>query len=393
MSETLTFLKQKFSEYYRENTENIHAPKSLEKREFGFFVFKENIMVRHKSFMSEHKLKDFLAASTPSDIYYSSAYYETPEAPMSKKRVLGADLIFDIDSDHLARKCKNEHDYWTCRSCKNARIGKHPAFCPRCNGDSFKKETWLCEICLESAKAETIKLVEFLTSDFSFPQEDIKLCFSGQRGYHVSVDKDDIKQLDQAARKEIVDYISGTGLRIEQYGWRTMGHGKSRELIGPDLSDRIRKSKAEIIVKNKDFMLKNWNRKTNWRTIKNIDEKTFEKIIQHVIKNNRVTAVIDTVVTTDMHRLIRLPCSLHGKTGLMATEIEVNNLENFDPFMDAIAFKRGKIECYIKEAHQFRIEDKDFGPYTRENVMLPMAAAVFLMCKNLAKPKGNITLE
>ena len=40
----------------------------------------------------------------PSHIYYSSAYYQTPGAPtMDTKKSTGADLIFDLDADHLVR--------------------------------------------------------------------------------------------------------------------------------------------------------------------------------------------------------------------------------------------------------------------------------------------------
>lgn len=413
MSEESTFVKQKFAEYYQDNIERIQPPESMEKREFGFFIFKEKIMVRHQRFRSEESFKSYLVSSAPSDVYYSSAYYEKPEATMNKKGWLGADLIFDIDSDHLETPCKTKHEFWICKSCEATGIDTKPERCHRCNGSSFKIETWLCDSCLETAKAETLKLVDFLTVDFGFPQGEIEVCFSGQRGYHVRVKKEEVKLLDQAARKEIVDYISGTGLMIELYGWRETRYGRTRELTGPDLSDPnwygriargvyelissstlnqleqlpgIGKTQAKTLVDNRDFILKNWNWKTNWKTIKGINVKLWTQIIQHVINNHRVAAVIDSVVTTDVHRLIRLPLSLHGKTGLMAVDVPVDALERFDPLKEAIAFKSGTLKVYVNEAHQFRIGDEEFGPYTRETVVLPKAAAIYLLCKKVAKP-------
>jgi len=406
-----SFVKQKFAEYYRENIERIQPPASMEKREFGFILFEEKIMVRHKSFRSEEGFRGFLASLAPSDVYYSSAYYEEPEEPMEKKGWLGADLIFDIDSDHIETPCKSRHEYWICETCDNAGKGVQPQRCPRCGGSRLKREPWLCETCLEAAKAETLKLVDFLIDDFGFQSEEIEVCFSGQRGYHARVCKSEARQLDQAARKEIVDYICGTGLMIELYGWRETRYGSTRELTGPDLKDPgwqgriargvygllssstpqqleqllgIGKTTAKTLAANRDFILKNWDWKTNWRTIKGIDVKTWTQIIQHVINNHRVAAVIDTVVTTDTHRLIRLPLSLHGKTGLMAVNVPIDSLERFDPLREAVAFEKGTLKVYVNEAHRFRIGDEEFGPYEREAVVLPMAVAMYLLCKRAA---------
>ena len=47
--ETKAFIKAKFSEYYEENSISIQPPTSMEKREFGFLLLKERIMLRHKA--------------------------------------------------------------------------------------------------------------------------------------------------------------------------------------------------------------------------------------------------------------------------------------------------------------------------------------------------------
>ena len=51
---------------------------------------------------------------------------------------------------------------------------------------------------------------------------------------------------------------------------------------------------------------------------------------------NRTKCEIDEPVTTDVHRLIRFPGSLHGKTGLAVTRIELHDLEKFNPLDSAI---------------------------------------------------------
>jgi len=46
--DTNTFIRDKFAEFYEKESNRIEAPISIEKREFGFFLFKERIMVRHR---------------------------------------------------------------------------------------------------------------------------------------------------------------------------------------------------------------------------------------------------------------------------------------------------------------------------------------------------------
>jgi len=60
----------------------------IEKREFGFVLFKEE-MLRHKKFKDKNELEAFLRSFVPSDVFYSCAYYENPEAEMKRRDGLG----------------------------------------------------------------------------------------------------------------------------------------------------------------------------------------------------------------------------------------------------------------------------------------------------------------
>jgi len=98
------------------------------------------------------------------------------------------------------------------------------------------------------------------------------------------------------------------------------------------------------------------------------------------------SAKIDTVVTTDIHRLIRLAGSLHGKTGLMKIEAPPIGFDKFDPLEEAIAFKEGQVIVDVTEAPKFRIGNEYHGPFNNvSNVELPTAAALFLLCRGAAK--------
>ena len=83
-SSSLSFVLGKFAEYYQQQSSTIYPPTSIERREFGFVLFKERIMLRHKGFRGVDDLRSSLKKIVPSDIYYSSAYYERPEEEMKE---------------------------------------------------------------------------------------------------------------------------------------------------------------------------------------------------------------------------------------------------------------------------------------------------------------------
>jgi DNA primase small subunit len=116
---------------------------------------------------------------------------------------------------------------------------------------------------------------------------------------------------------------------------------------------------------------------------KGLGTETYRKLVEHSKKSQ--SAKIDTVVTTDVHRLIRLPGTLHGKTGFKKVRISIESLEDFDPFKEAIAFKEGTIRTIVSDAPKFRLNNEEFGPFRNEKVELPIAAALLLICKKRAE--------
>jgi len=404
----VSFIRDRFAEFYEENASNIEAPSSISQREFGFFTFKENVVIRHKGFVTVEALREFIKQIVPSHAYYSAAYYETPEESMEKKGWLGADLYFDIDADHIPTECGKIHDAWLCQNCGFEGKGVTPKECPICGGKRFEEQKWPCEVCLESAKYEAIKLIDFLMEDFGFSPDEIEVSFSGHRGYHVQVENEVIRELDSTARKEIVDYITGVGLEPAYHGLHGSSYG-SKMILGPNLDEKgwrgriargthefllsatredledlgLKKKVIDEILSKKDEILRSWEKRGPWSLIKGVGVKTWEKIVKKAIKSQ--SARIDTVVTTDIHRLIRLPNTLHGKTGWLKVSFPVEDIEKFDPLSSAVAFKKGEATIYVREAPIFRLGEETFGPYKDEKVELPMAAAMFLLCKGTAE--------
>jgi DNA primase small subunit len=334
---------------------------------------------------------------------------------MEKKGWLGADLVFDIDADHIPTTCGKIHDEWHCVnpnclvSGGLAGKGITPEECPACGGFKFETKTWACDQCIDTTRVETRKLLDMLMNDFGFSEHEIHTYFSGHRGYHIHVENEAIRGLDAMGRKEIVDYVSGIGLdlfdkkgrestrgkrkesapvfSLGEYGWkrrlknglRTFLKGATREDL---LNVGLTRQAANSIFKHKASILKQCFDENRWKTIHGTYDNWI-KLAEHV-KNQQI-AQIDTVVTSDIHRLIRANCTLHGKTGMLKVEFPLQELDDFDPFVRAVAFKEGTAQVQVSVAPEFRMSGETFGPYKNQKVELPTAAAVLLVLKGRAE--------
>jgi len=176
---TTQFLKTQFHRYY--DTTKPTLPDRFGRREFGFMFWTAGIVQRHLGFSREEDLRSFLSSRVPAHAYYSSAYYETPNAPtMEEKGWLGADLIFDLDADHLP----------------NAAKMSYPEM-------------------LEAIRLKILHLYDdFLGADFGFEEKTMRIVFSGGRGYHIHVFDERVWPLGSHERREIVDWITGKGLDV-----------------------------------------------------------------------------------------------------------------------------------------------------------------------------------
>ena len=99
---TRDFLKEKFQEYYR--NADITLPPRFTAREWGFLSWEGGIMKRHQKFRSIKDVQKYLIRVAPAHSYHSVAYYKDPgKNTMIEKEWMGADLIFDLDADHLPK--------------------------------------------------------------------------------------------------------------------------------------------------------------------------------------------------------------------------------------------------------------------------------------------------
>jgi DNA primase small subunit len=455
---TKQYLRKKFGDYYQASS--LSLPYDFKRREWGFIFFDELpevVMRRHKAFSSEGEAVDYLRGMVPAHVYHSAAYYHFPGAPnMKEKHWYGADLIFDLDADHLPQKARSYAEM------------------------------------LANVKAETGKLLDFLLNDFGFSENNINIAFSGGRGYHIHVRDPKVLTLESTQRREIVDYLSGTGISADfmfvsaKHTDQVMGKYKITELASPKriisfneqdggygwgkrvsehLVSVLRKLSSieenialgEIsyaiykFVQNpkalpenakeiacKIFQLKmlhpSWNINRIYKEISNcilpeiflkdiltfggsarkilsiaknenainliqtkgiVDFKGvpefFEIILQDTIMEFSVQtgAKTDEPVTADIRRLIRMPSSLHGGSGMKVVLLTLSEFEKFQPLNEAVVFSENEIKIEVispPKPQNSLVEMKGKSFRVSEGInALPEYAAIYLMCRGAAE--------
>ncbi len=399
--QTRLFLKKRFGEFYSEHP--VEAPPGFIHREWGFLFYEDAPasrpmqMHRHKSFNSAAELNDYLKSMAPSHAYHSAAYYQYPQAPtMLEKQWLGADLIFDLDADHLPQK---------------------PA--------SYAGM-------LEMVKGEMIRLIDdFLLDDLGFREKDMDIVFSGGRGYHVHVRDERVRGLRSPERREIVDYILGTGLsserifvmanevvdgmkgsrtagvwRLKGFDEREGGYGWSRR-VARYMASKLREACAmpdkDAVEYLKKYGFKPKNVKKALESLRepslqdkilkegrlelygNLDD-FFKNMLANTIDEFKVSLAgkTDEPVTADIKRLIRLPGSIHGGSSFGVIPLSRKALETFNPLEDAIIFDDTPVRVLVTKAQEVEIKGKIYR--VSEGVgRLPENVAMFLMCRGYAE--------
>jgi len=402
----LTWARRQFARYYA--TASVPPPHRLARREFAAFPFTtETLMRRHATLRSPEEFHRFLRNETPRHVYYSSAYYRHPAEPtMSAKEWLGADLIFDLDSDHL--RGAGTLDYAGQLALVKARL--------------------------------TALVDDFLFGDFGIDPDSTSFVFSGGRGYHVHVRDDRFLPLSSPERRELVDYVLGTGFdpmlaieghRADVRSGRTAATiegeaetlssraPRTRMLAPPDAPGWAGRTTRAVLE-----LLRRWEEQGSKAAAEEmkgygispvkarryarllIDQGGAARIRAHLsldvfrrdLPAELLEAIVpraaievqgetDAPVTTDIHRLIRLPNSLHGGTGFRVVPLGRDEIAAFDPFRDALlatADGEGTAVRYVEEA-RYPFPGGEVHAVPGGTDELPSPVALFLLLRGEAE--------
>ncbi|WP_335998542.1 DNA primase small subunit PriS [Halorientalis halophila] len=387
---TRAYLRGRFGDYYRRA--EITPPPDANEREWGYIPWTSSpgtTMVRHKSLLDLGELESFLERERPRHVYFSAGRYDDPSASsMSEKNWRSSDLVFDLDADHLPSVTLGEDSYAEMLAkCKDALM----------------------------------RLLDFLEDDFGF--DDLTIAFSGGRGYHVHVRDAGVLELESDARREIVDYVRGIGLEFDalldeeavggEAGRKSPAHNQYLPTDGGwgrRVHERLRRELEEVRDLDEEAAIERLSEyegigEKRARAAWNIARERFveiergnlsahpvvktvaERVATEVLETD--DAPIDEPVTTDTNRLIRLPGTLHGGSGLAVVRLARDELAAFDPLVDAVP------ETFV--GHDITVEVTEGGPVellgdsftlSEGEQSVPEHLGVFLMARGRAE-KGQ----
>ncbi|HEY5736431.1 MAG TPA: DNA primase small subunit domain-containing protein [Nitrosopumilus sp.] len=366
----IQFLENSFKKYYFDHFDQIKVPERTSEREFGYQKFNSG-MTRHIAIKDDKELHLMLIQNIPSDVYCSNAYYTFPNLPMNEKDWKEADLIFDIDAKDLNLPCRESHTVSICNECNE--ISKNFPHCPKCNSTKIEKKSLPCKNCIDASKIQVSKLSEVLINDLAVNKENIHVYFSGNEGFHVYAYDTQFQKIGSRERSELTDYISLRGAIPETFGMKKL---KQDRALFPDFDEKGWRGRFAKHI----FGSKSKRSKIITELLTN-GYTSFQKTLDDVSEN--IGVKIDPNVTMDIHRIFRLPGSINSKSGL--TKIQCNDLTKFDPYNEASFISDDTVEVFANCPIEFKLKNKKFGPYINEKITIPTFAAVYMICKKLAR--------
>lgn len=384
----------RFTQYYR--TAELWTPPRLRTREWMFIPFGGGMPLRHKAFSDMDSVRRFLCERPQHSCFYSTAYWKKPhEMKMDDKQWLGADLIFDLDGDHLP-------------------------------GVTDRDFPGMIEVIQEQAWS---LWNDFLEPDFGFKEEHLQVTFSGHRGFHLHYRDPSYFHLGSESRREIVSHIRGEGVEVSDLlersrkpnatGWaKRVGLGivsvvEKLDAIHEGDTKLLKTSTAELKEMMEREGLKGLKGKSSVEKLAELMQEPSRRgrvldgrvaalnnhalLFQNLIRAD--TSVVlgnagetDEVVTIDTRRQIRWPGSLHGKSGMRVTEFPLSRLDPdgsnpFDCLSEGIALSRQenvKVEMVVDDAIA-RFDQTVIDASIGDVIEIHEAGATFLILKGWAR--------
>ncbi len=382
----------RFSRYYASLSANeIWTPPRLRNREWMFIQWGDKPVDRHRAFSSDESLLSYLQQKGPHSSFHSTAYYRKPsERKMIDKDWLGADLIFDLDGDHLPGV--SDADFPSMISL-------------------IQEQAWSL-------------WNDFLEPEFNMKREFAQFTFSGHRGFHIHVRDPSLMGLDSNARREIVSYIRGEGLEVNTIlsgntsGWRNRIEIGTQSVLDKLTAIGEKSSDSKQYLNEFHGLL---NPNTNHSGTRGVSKNRINTLAESVLSKERIerlssdhnlavfgketglfwelvkldkSVVLGTAgetdenVTVDVKRVIRHLGSLHGKCGLRVTEVPYARLDPdgsnpFNPLLETVAFsgvESTRIKL-LRDDVTASLEGVEVSGSTGEVVEVSEAMSIFLCLK------------
>ena len=274
-----------------------------------------------------------------------------------------------------------------------------------------------------------MNLAKILVEDLGFDYSDLDITFSGKKGFHVRVniggnplfsDKD---QTDKSVRRALVNYVSGYEfapmdfllvkarahaantwhLKGYESGWghrfnqsieyliksakaTTEEFTKVLQLYSPWYTDKKRYGTKKTLPsqkviegfrkacnENRDSILKGGD-------IREMKDAEAKRLLSFALARTRLrhAAFVDKVVTDDFARVLRIPGSLHGGSGLVCCKVPtLKHLTDMSWVLDLQKELLGDEEV---EVSILRTANTYYGVYAPGEHKVPKHIAYALLC-------------
>ena len=378
---TIAYLRKLFRTYYERNAPRLILPRDFQAREFAAQLWGAKGYVRHVAFQARSRFEEWVVEKAPRHLYYSSAVYQYPAAQnMDEKGWLGADLIFDIDADHLPL-CEGK-----IGEVEDKELGVKASFAP--------------EECISAAAWEAQKLIDVLVEELGFERSRIRVEFSGHRGFHVLVEcrgLDECFQSGSEERREILSYVRAEGLDeasiLEPVVEESSGRRRRVRIFplpprtsDPGLRGRVARIAKRLAAKRGDAELARMFASQPLEAARIYARRRVDAddLLRQALEEARIE--VDPQVTLDIKRLVRIPYSLHGKTGLPVIPLDPSKLDNFSVDGSLSPFRRGGIVTIraVVDTPSISVLGEVVKLRAGERYKLPEPIAIYLLCKEVA---------
>tara|TARA_B100001094_G_scaffold39497_2_gene34006 strand:- start:15750 stop:17042 length:1293 start_codon:yes stop_codon:yes gene_type:complete len=418
-----------FREYYETAKLDID---NIPRREIAFLTW-DSRMIRHQAHNDLESIRALAKKRAPKAVYASLSHYLDPSHRPPK----------ELDSKTTScQECG--HDY---------KSDKPKSSCPSCGVENEKanvntKDRRAMDLAFDidygdipgadkrspkenlgAAARSTVNLVNILSKDFGFDHSDMKITFSGKKGFHIRVDSSNHplfsqrNKTDESVRKSLIQYVGGYDfnpmdfIKVEAHAQSAnTWHLKAFESgWGKRFNESIEyflklASKDEEIFTNALGMYTPWyTDKKRYGTKKSLPSQKviggFRKACndyrEKIMKGGdmrqmkdadakrllafalsrtvlRYGAFVDKRVTADKARVLRIPGSLHGGSGMVCCEVpSLKHLSDMSWVLDLQKELLGDEEVEVSIS---KVANTYYGVYEPGEHKVPKHIAYALLC-------------
>ncbi len=360
-----------FREYYA--TADL-AVENIPRREIAFQTW-DSRMVRHQSHDSIESLRELAQKRAPKALYASLSYYLDPshKSPKEVDRK-------SVNCQECGHSYKSDAPKAPCPKCgvENEKANTNTkdrramdlAFDIDYGDIPGAKDRTPTEN-LGAAALSTHNLAKILVNDLGFDYSDLNITFSGRKGFHIRLSNShplfsDSNQTDESVRKALVNYVGGYDfdkmdfLLIKAHAqaantWHLKGYEsgwgkrfnesieyflkvaekdmetftKVLTLYTPWYTDKKRYGTKKSLPSQKviggfrnacnehrDGILKG-------QDIRQMKDSEANRLLAFALARTRLryASFVDRVVTADKARVLRVPGSLHGSSGMVCCTV------------------------------------------------------------------------